>query len=171
MISSTSEAVILLKDIQGEKLNLGILEGLFKSNVRPVHRGELLVALPEAKITKRKDGKPAHNYHLANDQYVTLFCTEHDVAPLSDYEYRLMVAIKSREARYEVFLKDILDWGSKLKIGNCVFVTLPSVSNKSTLSMIKYIGPLPKEHGIQLGVEILVGTCNATYDMWTLTLL
>ena len=161
MISSADEAVILLSDIQGEKVNLGILEGLFKSNVRPVHQGELLLSLPKAKVTPRKDGKPAHNYHLATDLYVTLFCTEHDVAPLSNHEYCLMAAIKSREAHYEIFQKGILDWGSKLKKGSFVHVILPSksqVSNQHAVSVIRYIGPLPNENGIQFGVEIQVST-------------
>jgi hypothetical protein len=152
------EAVILLKDIQGEKA-LGILESLFKSNARPVHQGELLLGLPKVKVVPRKDGKPAHNYKLANDSCVTLFCTEYDVAPLSDYEYHLMEAVKSRVARYELFRKDILDWGSKVKEGNVVCVTLPPkspVSSRCAVSIIRYIGPLPNENGIKFGVEICV---------------
>ena len=70
-----------------------------------------------------------------------------------------MVPIKSREVRFEVFQKDILDWGSKLKEGTSVYVVLRSkspVSNQRAVSVIRYIGPLPKEDGIQFGVEIQV---------------
>lgn len=156
---TTSEAAILLKDVQGEK-SQGKIGGLFKSSIKSVYRGELLLLLPRVKVIPRKDNKPAHNFQLANDPSVTLFCPEDDVAPLSDYEYNLMVAIKSREARYDVFRIDLLDWGSKLKEGNFVYATLPSkspVSNQRAVSVIRYVGPLPKEDGILFGVEIQVG--------------
>ena len=73
-----------------------------------------------------------------------------------------MEAVKSRVTRYEVFQKDILDWGSKLKAGNFVYVTLPSAasystSNQRAVSVIRYTGQLPNKHGIHFGVEIQVG--------------
>ena len=153
-----AEAAILLKDVQGEK-SLGKIAGLWKSSSKTVYRGELILLLPRVKVIPRKDGKPAHNYQLASDPAVTLFCPEEDLAPMSDYEYHLMVAIKSREARYEVFQKDILDWGSKLKAEMIVHVALPSktaVSSQHALAIIRYIGPLPNENGVQFGVEIMV---------------
>ena len=155
-------AAILLKDVQGEKSG-GKIGGFFKPSTKAVCRGELLLLLPGVKVIPRKDGKPAHNFQLATDPSVTLFCPEDDVAPLSDYEYHLMEAIKSREARFDVFRKDILDWGSKLKEGTFVYVALPSktpVSNQRAVSVIKYVGPLPNERGIQFGVEIQVSTCT-----------
>ena len=82
------------------------------------------------------------------------------MAPISDYEYHLLRGVKSREARYGVFQKDLLDWGSKLKVGDFVKVALPSqslVSNQyAPVSVIKYVGPLPNEYGMQFGVEIQV---------------
>ena len=157
-----AEGAILLKDIQGEKSH-GRIVGLLKSGAKAVYRGELLLTLPRVKVIPRRDGKPAHNYQLANDPTVTLFCTEDDVAPLSDYEYHLMEAIKLRETRYDVFQKEILDWGSKLKQGTYVYATLlPSktlVSSQHAVSVIKYIGPLPNERGVQFGVEIFVSIC------------
>ena len=151
------------RDFQGEK-SLGKIGSLFKSSTKAVYRGELLLRLPRVKVTpRRKDGKPAHNYQIADDPSVTLFCTEDDVAPMSDYEYHLMEAITSREARFHVFCKDILDWGSKLKEGTFVYMTLPSktpVSSQRAVSVIRYIGPLPNERGIQFGVEIEVNKCN-----------
>jgi hypothetical protein len=150
-----TEAAFLLKDAQGEKSS-GKIGGLFKPNSKLVCRGELLLTTPRVKRIPRKD---AHNYQLASDPAVTLFCSEDDVAPISDYEYHLMAAVKSREARYEVFQKDVLDWGSKLKEGTFVYVALLSkspVPNQNAVSVIKYIGPLPNEHGILFGVEIQV---------------
>ena len=156
----TTEPAFLLKNVQGEK-SLGKIVGLWRSNSKLVYRGELLRTIPRVKVIPRKDGKPAHNHQLASDPGVTLFCTENDVAPISDYGYHLMVAIKSREARYEVFQKDILDWGSKLKVEDFVYVALPSkspVPSQRAVSVIKYIGPLPKKDGMQFGVEIQVST-------------
>ena len=156
---SISEAAILLKDIQGEK-SLGIIGGLFKSPDKPVYQGELLLTIiPKVKAVPRKDGKPAHNYQLSSDPAVTLFCTEDDMAPISDYEYHLLSGVKSRDVRYKVFQKDLLDWGSKLREGTFVNVALPSkspLSGQHAVSVIKYIGPLPNERGIQFGVEIQV---------------
>jgi hypothetical protein len=154
----SAEAAFLLKDIQGVK-SLGKIGGLFKSNTKLICRGELLLTIPRAKIFPRKDGKPPHNHQLASDLEVTLFCTEDDVAPISDYEYHILSGVKLREVRYEVFVKDILDWGSKLKEGTFVHVALPSkilVPDQNAVSVIKYIGPLTNEHGIQFGVEIVV---------------
>ena len=157
---------ILLKDTQGEK-NHGKVENLFRSRSRTVCRGELLISLPRVKVVPRKDGKAAHNFQLDSDPSVTLFCPEDDVAPLSDYEYSLMVAIKSRGARFDVFRKDMLDWGSKLKKGTFMYVALPSitpVTNQRAVSLIRYVGQLPHEHGTLFGAEIQVITlyyCNS----------
>lgn len=152
-----SEAAILLKDVQWERRS----KILWTKSVKAIVRGELLILLPRDKVVPRKDGSPAHNYQLASDPAVTLYCPEDDVAPLSDYEYNLMNAIKSQGDRYEVFQKDLLDWGSKLKVGDFVYATLPSnspLSDKKTVSRIEYIGPLPNEDGVQFGVEITVNS-------------
>ena len=149
-----SEAAILLKDIQGEKSGR-----ILKPNSKQVYRGELLLLLPRVKVIPRKDCKPAHNYQLASDPAVTLYCSEDVIAPLADDEYHLLEAVKSREARFEVFVNDVLDWGSKLKPGIFVKATLPSkalVNNQSTVSRVEYVGPLPNENGIQFGVQIMV---------------
>ena len=149
-----SEA-ILLKDARGEKIS----KLLQTKSAKTVYRGELLLLLQREKVIPRKDGRPAHNYQVASDLAVTLYCPEDDVAPLSNYEYHLMKGIKSREARYEVFQKDLLDWGSKLKVGDFVYATLPSkspVPNQLTVSRIEYVGPLPNEYGVLFGVEIMV---------------
>ena len=171
MAISDHEAAILLKDIRREN-SLG---NFWKSS-KVVRHGELLHDLyPRVKAIPRKDGKLAHNYQLASDPSVTLFCTEDDVAPLNDYEYKLLVAIKSREARYDyeykllvaiksrearydVFQKKILDWGSQLKVGDDASVILPGVvlNQTSVLSTIKYIGQLSNDQGIQFGIEIMV---------------
>ena len=152
---TSTEAVILIKDLQGERT--GKVVGLKSS--KNVFRGELLLSIPRNKIVPRKDGKPAHNWQMANDPGVTVFCTENDIAPLSDHEYYLLAAVKSREDRYDVFQQDRLDWGEKLQLGDLVFATLPSkspVPNQRVISKIQFIGPLPNENGLLFGVEIMV---------------
>ena len=153
-----AEAAILLKDIQGERSGK-----IVKSNSKAVHvcRGELLLLIPRPKVVPRKDGRPAHNYQQASDPGVTLYSAGEDIAPLSANDYHLLEAIKSREARYEVFQKDLLEWGSELKAEMYVLATLPSkspVSSQRAVSMIRYVGPLPNEQGIQFGVEIMAST-------------
>ena len=150
-----SYSAILLNDVQGEKSG----KILQTKSTKQVCRGELLLFLQRDRVIPRKDRKPAHNYQVASDPAITLYCCEDDVAPLSDYEYSLMIAVRSREGRYEVFQNDILDWGSKLKIGDFIYATLPSkspVSNQPTVSKIEYVGPLPAERGTHFGVEIMV---------------
>ena len=147
-----NEAVILLKDIQGEKgVHSSVTEPSTKSV--PVCRGELLLGT----TIPARDGRL--NYHLARDPSITLYCTEDDVAPLSDYDYKLVIAVKTRESRYGLFQKDILDWGSNLKEGDLVYVALPSkcpAPSQHVVAVIRYIGPLPNEEGVQFGVEIQV---------------
>ena len=151
-----TEAVILIKDLLGEKSGrIGILPPSPKN----VHRGELLLSIARSKVVPRRDGKPAHNYQMANDPAVTVFCTENDCAPLSEYEFHLLLAVNSRLARYDVFQNDRLDWGGKLKPGDLVYATLPSKSpapNHTVASKIQFIGPLPNENGVLFGVEIMV---------------
>ena len=152
-----AEAVILMKDLQGEKS--GKMGGLLKPSPKNVYRGQLLLSMPRSKVIPRKDGNPAHNYQLASDPAVTVFCTENDIAPLSEYEFHLLAGVKSREDRYEVFQHDRLDWGSKLKCGHFVLATLPSkspVPTQPVVSKIQHIGPLPNENGVLFGVEIMV---------------
>ena len=153
-----AEAAFLLNDIQGEK-SLGKIVGLLGSNSKRVCRGELLLTIPRVKVIPRKDGKPAHNYQLASDPAVTLFCTEHDVAPISDYEFDLLMAVRSPSARYQILQNDLLDWAVEVKNESNVLVTLPShraIPNQSALATVKYVGPLPKECGMLFGVEIIV---------------
>ena len=149
------ESVFLLKDLDGEKVSR-----IFKTpSHKPVCRGELLLPLSRNKVIPRRDGKPDHNYQVASDPAVTLFCTEDDVAPLDEQDYNLLAAIRSREARFEVFQKDRLEWGTKLKYEDFVYATLPSkspVPNHPVASKIQFIGPLPNENGVFFGVEIMV---------------
>ena len=154
---------ILLKDSPAEKANTsftGTVKNFLsrKYSSVAVVRGELLVPIPENEITPRSDGQTPHNYRLKQDPTVTLFCKEDDIAPLTNYEFLLLEGIKSHMARFDVFSNQ-LDWGSKLKPGDAVYVGLPTqhaVPVHYAEAVIRYVGALKTEPGIQFGVEIMV---------------
>lgn len=153
-----TKAVILLKDTQGEKA--GKRKGLLKStpSLRTVCRGELLLC---------KDGETAHNFKVASDPSLTLHCTKDDVTPLSDYQFRLLEPIISREARYNSFQKGILGWASELKKDDYAYIVLLTnlIQEQKVLVAIRYIGSLQNKPGIWFGAEIMV--CIRYYSKTT----
>ncbi len=78
---------LLLKDAQGNKS--GSLLAFRKKRDVAVLRGSLLVALSPKDATSGADGKPAHNYGVHNED-ITLYCSEEDIAPLTNYEFKLL---------------------------------------------------------------------------------
>ena len=160
------DGAILLRDSRGEKADTSIAGTVInflsrKSSSVVVVRGELLVPIPENEVTPRSDGQKPHNYHLKRDPTVSLYCKEDDIAPLGEYEFLLLEGIKSHIARYEVFISasNLLDWGLKLKPGDEVCVCLPTqhaVPVHYAAAVIRYVGGLKTEPGIQFGVEITV---------------
>ena len=165
------DGAILLQDSRGEKADTSIvgtvknLVGLAgrKSSSVVVVRGELLVPIPGDEITPRSDGLKPHNYRLKRDPTVSLYCKDdgNDIAPLGEYEFWLLEGIKSQTTRYDVFISasNMLDWGSKLKPGDVVYVGMPSQHTapvQYAAAIIRYVGGLKTEPGIQFGVEITV---------------
>ena len=154
---------IVLQDSRGEKVYTSIigralaLYGLGRQQFVVV-RGELLVPIPGDEITPRKDGQKPHNYQLKCDPTVLLYCKDdgEDIAPLDEYESLLLEAIKNPTTRYEVFISanNMLDWGSRLKPGDAVYVGLPTLHYAA--AVIRFVGHLKTEPGIQFGVEITV---------------
>ena len=153
---------IVLQDSRGEKVYTSIFGralafyGLGRQQFVVV-RGELLVPIPGDEITPRKDGQKPHNYQLKRDPTVLLYCKDdgEDIAPLDKYESLLLEAIKNPTTRYEVFsASNILDWGSRLKLRDAVYVGLPTLHYAA--AVIRYVGGLKTEPGIQFGVEITV---------------
>ena len=158
---------IVLQDSRGEKVYTSIFGralafyGLGRQQFVVV-RGELLVPIPGDEITPRKDGQKPHNYQLKRDPTVLLYCKDdgEDIAPLDKYESLLLEAIKNPTTRYEVFsASNILNWGSRLKPGNMVYVVIPGQHTapvQYAAAVIRYVGGLKTELGIQFGVEITV---------------
>ena len=156
---------ILIESKQGEE-TVTTFAGLVKRiTQRNILRGSLLKSIPPEIQTQRIiDGKAAHNYEtVLKDHLITLFCPANDIAPLNKYEYDLLCGIESQEARYQTFISpDILDWGSELKVGNVVRVSIQvshsskSVATKNVSSVLRYVGPVNNLPGITFGVEITV---------------
>ena len=153
--------VILLADRQGEKKTSNVVVGtLFGAIPCNVLRGELAIKIPEKPY---KDGQP-HNYQTVyTDQQATFYDGNENssVAPLLDKQHLLLAGVKSRGARYQIFVTDKLDWGSSLKINDVVQVSLRHQATyaggtiKST-AVIQYVGPVKGVQGIIFGVEIIV---------------
>ena len=165
-----NKGAILIKDVHGQKSPTGLpglVKGWMGRGGEPVNvfRGQLVVPLPE----QQEDGAPPagggdkklYTYSLLQDPAVTVLCSAQDVAPMDPTEFSLLAGIKSREDRYKVFLSedDHVEWGTRVKRGDHVMATMPSSNPCPTaraVAMIRYVGELPKEAGIQFGVEILV---------------
>ena len=158
---------ILLKDRVGEKSE-SVLGGIVRRVVgRPstanILKGELLEQIPGDALVPRSEGqnvlKP-FNYRLVKDPSVAVYCSETDVAPLSDKEFLLLEAIQSQITRYDVFIVgNKVEWGCGLKRGDRVYVSIPGpivISNQRAASVIRYVGGLPPEPGLIFGIEITV---------------
>lgn len=146
------EVALLLKDVQGDKA-----AKFWGRSAWNVVRGEILLLLPNL---PKKDGKTVPNYMLAHDPAVTLYCDRPDITILREYQNHLLLPIKSREVRYQLFKQGLLEWGSKLNKGDYVYVRVPSESAESTKRVsciIRFIGKQPEEGDcVYFGVEIQV---------------
>ena len=152
---------ILLKDTQGEKAARKIMSA-FGSGSKTVQvlRGELFTLIPRREVQPRNDEKPAHNYRLKKDSSVTLYCGEDDLAPLNKDDLELLEAIQKPFNRFVVFSDDYkLEWGGKLKMGDRVYVKIPSHNSSVpewSIAVVQYVGPVESLPGRNFGVEIKV---------------
>ena len=156
---TVGKAALLLKDAQGDRSGSLLPAFIRKKKDVAVLRGSLLIALsPKDAPPPRVDGKPAHNYSVHNED-ITLYCSEQDIAPLNNYEFQLLSGISTLGARFDAFVNDNLEWGSKLKMGATVYVALPTkeaIANTGCQAVVRWIGTLPGETGITFGIEITV---------------
>ena len=154
MAEVQNSAALLLVDSVGDKGG-SLLTGVRKKKDQNVLRGSLLVSIPP-KDAPTADGKPAYNYRVVGDD-IMMYCSEYDVAPLTDYEFSLLSGIKSTRARYEAYVNDIMDWGSKVKVNDIVYVSLQAIERtKRCRAVVRWIGILPGEEGTKFGFEIFV---------------
>lgn len=121
----------MLKDKEAEKSPSVQGVPVPTSATSRVLRGELVVPIPPAERVPCSDGQKAHNYHtISRESPATFYDDGTDIACLNQYEYGVLVAVKSPEARYSVFQKEgMLCWGTKLKKGDQVLVDLPGAAS------------------------------------------
>ena len=160
-MAGVTNGALLLRDVWGEKAATSTFaKALGLKSEQNVSKGTLLSSfIPNKKQVPRQDGNPTHNYQVYKNDVISMFCSEQDVAPLSNYEFQLLNGIKSPGARFEVFVNGVLEWGSKLKKDDIVSLCVPHLTfrNLSVCSAaVRWIGILPSEDGIKFGVEILV---------------
>ncbi len=154
MAGTVGKQVLLLRDAQGDKSGT-ILTGFRKKKDVPVLRGSLLIAISPKDAPSGADGKPAHNYTVDHEN-ITLYCSEYDIAPLTNYEFNLLSGISTLGARYDAFIDENHKWGSNLRVGDTVYVELQAIANTGCQAVVRWIGTLPGETGIIFGIEITV---------------
>ena len=158
MAGTVGKAALLLRDAQGDRRGSLLPAFIRKKKDVAVLRGSLLIALPPKDSTSGADGKPAHNYGVHHED-ITLYCEYDDIAPLTNYEFQLLSGISTLGARYDAFISDNHEWGSKLREGEIVYVALPTkeaIANTGCQAVVRWIGTLPGETGIKFGIEITV---------------
>ena len=156
-----NNSYILMKDTHGEKA-VGRIMSALRSGPKEVQilRGELLTLISPREVQPRNDEKPAHNYRLKKDPNVTVYCVEDDVSPLSSDDLELLEAIQKPCDRFAVFSEDNkLEWGGKLKVGDRIYVKIPSDNSSVadwSIAVVQYVGPVESLPGRSFGVEIKV---------------
>ena len=141
-------AFLLLADTWGEK------KGSWPIKKHFIMKGTVLEFVPN------NDGKPGQSYHVHKSDDITLHCCEDNVLSLTDYEFKLLRGMKTDTERYQTFVDGILEWVSKLKLDDMVYVAVPSQEASPNVSrcqaVIRWIGVLPGEEEIKFGLEITV---------------
>jgi hypothetical protein len=157
----SKEHYLLMRDTPGKKT-----PGTFKkivgiTNTKLVLRGELLIPIPREKELCDRPDVP--NYIVERDPTTTLFAVENDISPLNIDDYFLLKAIDTPSDRFRVFSDPHwLEWGANLKVGNLVYVRLPSPNTLAptwSKAIIRYKGPVKTLFGMNFGVEIMISTC------------
>jgi len=154
-----------MEDKQGEEATsyVGVVHRTLHHNVL---KGSLLTQIPAEKQIPRSDGKATHNYQtMYKEHTITLFCggEGEEVSPLSNHDHLLLAGIRSPAARYQTFIApNKLEWGSQLKVGDRVLVSMPgpyaaeSGATQKASAVIRYVGPVEGLPGLTFGVEIVV---------------
>ena len=146
-----------MKDASGEKA-AGALKKMigFLTISKLILRGELLKPIPVRDIQTRTQP----NFYLDRDPNITLQAVEDDVAPLDIADYYLLCAIQSPYERFRVFSDPHwLEWGGGLKVGDEVYVRLPSPNTSVSMwsnAVVRCKCSVKTLPGTTFGVEITV---------------
>ncbi len=163
MASRMPDLYILRRDIQGEKPPMKLMSVVSIGSPQPVQvlRGELLTQIPRQEWLVHDDGRPPYNFRSTKDTSVTLYGGQDDdyVFSLNSRDLQLLGAIEKPSDRFAVFSEDSkLEWGGKLKIGDQVYVRLPTPAPTWSACVVKHVGPVVSLPGMNFGVEIKVST-------------
>jgi hypothetical protein len=104
-------------------------------------------------IKENCDDNMPFTHYLSRDRSVYLNCEPSQVAQLQLKEMRLLSAIKEPAERLNTF-KEKLGWGTGLKQGSRVLITLPENKRKRVEGIVHYRGLI--KASFLFGVEILV---------------
>ena len=156
------EHYLLMKDTSGEKAPGTLKKIVGMTNTKRVLRGELLNPIPREKDPRSDVVQP--NYSVEKDPAITLFVVDDDISPLNIDDYYLLKAIDTPSDRFRVFSHPHwLEWGANLKVGNMVYVRLPSPNESAPTwshAIVRYKGPVKNLYGMNFGVEITVSLCG-----------
>jgi ubiquitin thioesterase CYLD len=180
-----NKGAILIQDVQGMKSPKGIggvVKGFVKDlftaqgGYEKVHvlRGALVFPqeLPQSGtgVGGEEGDQEQRPYYVLHEPSITAFCNALEIAPLDQRDYQLLAGVQSQENRHRLFIADGaeprvadgLEWGSQLKVGDHVNVTMLTPHAHPThpplaVAVIRYVGSLPDQLGIHFGVEILEG--------------
>ena len=147
---------ILLRDCVGNILerNAWLLGLTTKSTPIRVPRGELLEAVPQTE-------QPSALNEIAlvgiENKSLHLECrTDDELAGLSDQDANLLLAISSKESRYQTHTqRNRLAFGRQLLPGSDVFVSVKGIP-EDLHGVVRYKGELLPSLGTWFGVELTV---------------
>ena len=137
------------------------------SSTCQVLKGELVTPIPpeENFSVSSSDGKP-HNYRTVVRESPATFYDDdsgQNLAPVGANEYDVLAGVKMPSARYKIFMDDLLEWGTRLKVEDDVLVELPvkegaasSEACPKVHAVVRYVGAVSPMPGIIFGVEIKV---------------
>ena len=141
-MSSDTSVFILLRGMDGRKRP--------SRKTVPVCKGELVQEFPQPLPADPHSGE--HNFHVLNDQSITLWCWPTDIAPLFGCEYLYLLAVSHGHRVKEFNNRDKKEYVMNL-------ITRDEVSfrtNEGRLvrGRIQYLGRVDGKMGVYLGVEI-----------------
>lgn len=152
---------LLLKDAIGYLKEDSDIQGIsdLQKCKHLIGKGSLLTVLSDKEAESTASHfDPPHNYKYVSDQLtLTLHCKPDQVHPLTVHQRDLLGGIKQENDR--ILVLHNLDWVDKLKVKSSVYVTIPATS-VPVKGVVRYIGPLKEETGINFGVELLVSVCS-----------
>ncbi|XP_064385808.1 ubiquitin carboxyl-terminal hydrolase CYLD-like isoform X3 [Halichondria panicea] len=148
---------LLRKETQGEEAPGMFWWLMYSPQPVQVVQGELLALIPPQEMTTRYDKTPPHNFRTKKNPSVTLYSIKDDVSPVYGKELQLLEAIKKPCDRFTVLTEDNkLEWGGRLKIGDQVYVRLPTSAPTWSAGVLRHVGPMHMASlpGRNFGVEI-----------------